>query len=318
MAEQVKDTRAATPAPAAKQESNLALFKRTVIDVTVEKVRGFIENKQLRLPSNYSPENAMKSAWLMLQEKTATNGKPVLEACTQASISAAMLNMVVQGLNPIKVQCYFIAYGTVLACQRSYFGTMAITKNVEPKVKDFAFAVVYEGDTFSYSILNGRKSVVEHVQSMANIHKDKIVGAYAMALGEDDKPWKTEIMTIDEIHQSWKQSKVNPFGNDGKLNPSSTHGKFPADMALRTVINKLCKPIINASSDSELLRETMKKTEDLVDQVIVEEEIEEEANTGPIIEIGAGAAEQDQPEATTGTDHQQDQPKEPAARMPGF
>ena len=309
--------KAGTAAPAAKQESALAIFKRTVIDVTVDKVRGFIENKQLCLPSNYSPENAMKAAWLILQEKTATNGKPVLEACTQASISAAMLNMVIQGLNPVKTQCYFIAYGTSLACQRSYFGTMSIAKNVQPKVKDFAFMVVYEGDTFSYSVSKGQKTVERHTQELANIKKDKIIGAYAMALGEDGNPWKTEIMTIDEIHQSWRQSKANPFGNDGKLNPSSTHAKFPADMALRTVINKLCKPIINASSDSELLRETMKKTEDLVDRVIVEEEIEEEANTGPIIEIGAG---QEQTEAGPGEEQKEEPEKQAAAagRVPGF
>jgi recombination protein RecT len=283
-------------------------------------VRGFIENKQLCLPSNYSPENAMKAAWLILQEKTATNGKPVLEACTQASISATMLNMVIQGLNPVKNQCYFIAYGPALACQRSYFGTMAITKNVEPRVRDFAFAVVYEGDTFAYSILNGRKSVVEHVQKIENVKKDKIIAAYAMALGEDDTPWKTEIMTIAEIHQSWGQSKASPIGNDGKVNPNSTHGKFPADMALRTVINKLCKPIINASSDSELLRETMRKTEDLADRITVEEEIEQLENSGPVIEIPTTAG-QDQTEAGTGEEHQEERKKQAAAqggRGPSF
>ncbi len=72
----------------------------------------------------------MKSAWLILQAAVDKDKKPVLEVCSKNSIANALLDMVVQGLNPAKKQCYFIAYGNGLACQRSYFGTMAVTKQV--------------------------------------------------------------------------------------------------------------------------------------------------------------------------------------------
>jgi hypothetical protein len=62
----------------------------------------------------------------------------------------------------------------------------------------------------------------------------------------------------------------------------------------------------------------MKKTEDLVDQVIVEEEIEEEANTGPIIEIGAGQEQHTGTDAPIETGQQEESEKVAAGRGPSF
>jgi recombination protein RecT len=227
--------------------------------------------------------------------------------------------MVVQGLNPIKKQNYFIAYGKTLVCQRSYFGAMAVTKMVQPKIDDFAFAVVYEDDVFTYGIINGKKTVSKHEQDIKNVDKKKIVAAYCIALDKEGNPFRTEIMTFDEILQAWKQSQMNPIDNEGNVKESSTHGKFTADMAMKTVINKTCKAIINASSDSTLLLETMKRNDDLADRVGAEAEIEALANTGEVLEIQA---------ETTTTKGQGEEPgkeEEPSAeektdtaRKPGF
>jgi hypothetical protein len=92
-------------------------------------------------------------------------------------------------------------------------------------------------------------------------------------------------MTLAEIHQSWKQSKQNPFDERGNLKPGTVHSKFTADMCLRTVINKCCKPIINTSTDSQLLLDIIKKTDDLADRAAAEAEIEEAANKGEVIDI---------------------------------
>src|SRR5690606_24667209 len=108
---------------------DLALVKKDTVDVVAEKVRQFQERGEIHFPTNYSPENALKSAWLVLQETKDKNGKPVLQSCTKNSIANALLNMVVQGLTPAKQQGYFIAYGQQLVFQRSYFGTMAVTKS---------------------------------------------------------------------------------------------------------------------------------------------------------------------------------------------
>jgi len=193
--------------------------------------------------------------------------------------------MVVQGLNPIKNQVYFIVYGKTLTAQRSYFGSMAVAKMVQPLIDDFAYAVVYEGDKFKYGITNGKKNVLEHEQDLGNVDKKKIIGAYAIALDKTGDPIRSEIMTIEEIKQGWKQSKMNPVADNGTIKADSTHGKFTADMATKTVVNKLCKAIVNASSDKALLIETMRRGEDLADRAAAEAEIEEEANTGDVIDL---------------------------------
>lgn len=263
----------------------LAINQQSIVDVVGTKINSFLMNGELALPKNYSVENAMKFAWLALQDVKDKNDRPALEVCTKDSIVNALLNMAVQGLNVGKNQGYFIVYGNRLNFQRSYFGTMAITKAVEPRIDDFAFSVVYEGDKFKYGIKHGKKAVSEHEQDLDNVRKDKIKAAYCMALDHEGNVFRTEIMTLAEIHQSWKQSKQNPFDDRGQLKPGTVHSKFTADMCLRTVINKCCKPIINTSTDSELLLDIIKKTEDIADRAAAEEEIAENANKGPIIDI---------------------------------
>ena len=274
------------PAPApVKSESPLALMKRTVVDAVAQKVGEFVKNHEIDLPSSYSVGNALKAAWLILQETEDRNKAKALDVCTKDSIANAMLDMVVQGLNPIKNQVYFIVYGKTLTAQRSYFGSMAVAKMVQPLIDDFAYAVVYEGDTFKYGIKNGKKTVLEHEQELENVDKKNIIGAYAIALNKAGEPLRSEIMTIDEIKQAWKQSKMNPINEKGEVKGDSTHGKFTADMAMKTVINKLCKSIVNASSDKSILLERMNRAEDLSDRAAVEAEIEDQANTGNVIDI---------------------------------
>ena len=82
--------------------NNLALVKKDVVDVVEKKVQGFVSKGELHLPPNYSVENAMKSAWLILQSTVNKDKRPVLEVCSKDSIANALLDMAVQGLNPAK------------------------------------------------------------------------------------------------------------------------------------------------------------------------------------------------------------------------
>lgn len=285
----------------AEEAKALTINQKSIVDVVGDKINSFLMSGELALPKNYSIENAMKFAWLALQDVKDKNDRVALEVCTKDSIVNSLLSMAVQGLNVGKNQGYFIVYGNRLNFQRSYFGTMAITKMVEPRIDDFAFAVVYQGDKFKYGIHNARKSVTEHEQDLDNVQKDKIKAAYCMALDHEGNVFRTEIMTLAEIHQSWKQSRQNPFDDRGQLRPSTTHAKFGADMCLRTVINKCCKPIINTSTDSQLLLDIIKKTEDLADRAEAEAEIEEQANKGKVIDITpkAGEGQQEEKEEET-------------------
>lgn len=287
---------------AVKEEKKLTpMPEKSVVDIVSEKVQEFLKSGQLDLPKNYSVDNALKSAYLVLNTIVDKDKRPVMQdgkltgVVTKASIANAVLDMVVQGLNPGKKQCYFIVYGQQLSCQRSYFGSMAVAEMVNPAIKDWGYNVVYEGDTFQYGILNGKASVIEHKQDLKNVDKANIIAAYAMALDKDGKPIKTEIMTFDEIKQAWAMSKMHPINDKGEVKGDSTHGRFARDMALKTVINKVAKFIINASSDNALLLERINRAEDLADAAIAQEEIEEKANKGSVIMIENEATPPEKP-----------------------
>jgi len=232
-----------------------------------QQVRTYLERKTLHLPEDYAVENALKSAYLALQEVKDRNGKPALECCTKASIANALLDMVVQGLNPAKKQLYFIVYGNQLTCQRSYFGDQALAQRIQPNIEIIA-DVVYNDDTFEYSKIRGKNIIEKHLQKIENVNPSKIKAAYCTIYDkETGEDLGAEIMTWEQITKSWGMSKTyQPSGNKG------THHEFPDQMALRTVIRRRCKPIINSSSDSLLMESISRQDEEKVLAQVDEEE----------------------------------------------
>lgn len=258
--------------------NQLQVIKTEVFDVVTSTVKGYVSRGELALPANYSPENAMKSAWLMLQECTDSNRRPVLESCTKNSIINALQDMLYQGLNPNKKQCYFIAYGDKLVLQRSYFGSMHVAQMVDPAITDICYDVVYEGDEFEFAKMRGKTVIISHKQKLANISKDKIIAAYCSIFRGDTED--TMIMTMDEIKAAWGKSKMKPIEADGTIKKGSTHDQYTKDMAIKTVVNHACKYVINRSDDSTLLMQTARTayddTQDKAD--IIEAEIAANAN----------------------------------------
>jgi recombination protein RecT len=264
--------------------SNLALVKKDTVDVVAERVRHFQEKGELHFPANYSPENAMKSAWLILQNvKTskADNYRPVLEACSKDSIANSLLDMVVQGLNPAKNQGYFIAYGKNLVFQRSYFGTMAVTKRVTG-ARSIDAVVIYEGDQVDYELKNSRIANLSHKQSFGNIDKEKIVGAYCTIVLNDGEVYQ-ELMTMEEIRKSWSMSQM--WGKEQtEEKKGSTHDEFKQEMAKKTVINRACKKFLNSSDDSSLVMHHFNRSDEAATEAQLQEELSHNAN-GEIIDI---------------------------------
>lgn len=254
-----------------------------IVSGVTAKLRIYTDNKELVLPSNYSIENALKSAWLALQETVDKDKRPVLQSCSQASIANALLDMAVQGLNPGKNQCYFIAYGSKLLCQRSYFGTMAVAQRVAGAGHIWA-EVVYEGDDFEYEIQHNRKVISKHTQKLANIKPDAIIAAYCVIEFDTERPSYTEIMTIDQIHKAWAKSKVDTTA------PSSPHVQFPEEMAKRTVLNRACKALINSSSDDNLFLEHFNRSDEEQVEIEMEAEIEEKADK-EVLELDQGTGQ---------------------------
>lgn len=164
--------------------------------------------------------------------------------------------------------------------QRSYFGTMAIAKTVDSTIGDIVANIVYEGDTFKFRTnIKGKKEIVTHDQDLENIDNKKIKAAYAVVLDKNDNIKTTEIMTMEEIKTAWKQSKMYPVDEKGNIKSGTTHDKFTADMAKKTVINKILKPLINSSNDSGLFMKYAKESEMEIVDAELQEKIEEEANT---------------------------------------
>jgi recombination protein RecT len=233
--------------------SSLALVKKDVVDVVSSKIDEYIGKGELFLPAGYSPENALKSAWLELQSVTDKSSNPALAVCRKDSIANALFDMVVQGLTPAKKQCYFIVYGKQLTLVRSYFGTAGVAKRIL-KLKNLFAEVVYDGDVFEYEILHDNKEVTVHKQKLGNINSDKMIAAYCTLFFSDGRPDYTEIMTIDQIKKAWKRSKMDTNEEGG------THKEFPDQMAKRTVINRACKLAVNMSDDSDVLIESFNRS----------------------------------------------------------
>lgn len=193
----------------------------------------------LTFPKDYNYTNEFMSAMLILQDTVDMNKKPVLQSCTRASIENALIDMVTDGLSMRKKQCYPVAYAGKLSCQPSVYGATCVARRYG--LVDINAEVVYEGDKFSYTIRNGKKTIVEHTQEIDNIDNDKIKGAYAVAVMKDGSV-KTEVMTIKQIKTAWKQG----FGY--KENGNGVHQKFTDQMAMKTVKNRLLKSINNTHS----------------------------------------------------------------------
>lgn len=231
-----------------------------LVDDVALKINTFVEGGELVLPSSYIASNALKSALLMLQEIKDNNKKPVLESCSKESIANALLDMAVQGLNPLKSQCYFIPYGGKLQLQRSYFGDIVAAKRVDARIGDIVAMCVYEGDDFQFEIINGQRVITKHGQSLGNIDNNKIVGAYAVVNDIEGNAIHTEIMSFTEIKQAWNMGFNGP-GLD-KLNPKSTHAKFTQEMSKKTVIKRAVKLLMKASDDSSLVSDAFHRTDE--------------------------------------------------------
>lgn len=247
-----------------KKESNITTHVQN-------RVQELAKSGRIDLPKDYSVGNAMNSAWLTLQSVVDRNKKPVLQSCTKDSIANALLDMAVLGLNPAKQQGYFIAYGDQLSWFTSYFGNIAAIQRIKGYEGLPSATLIYEGDEVELTHDElGEEMIKSHETTWQNKLQGKIVGAYASI--KFDGRMRQQVMTMDEIKESWSMSKTN-----------KDHKQFTGEFAKRTVLNRLMKNILKTSTDDDLVAETLIKTEnehygfdneDVIDQVT--EEVENE------------------------------------------
>lgn len=214
-----------------------AVQKNELVDQVLGRISNFQSIGDLKLPANYSAENSVRAAWLLLQDGDA------LQKCSPASVANALLKMVLQGLNPNKHQCAFIAYGNKLTMQREYAGSIAIAKR--NGMKSVTAQVVYEGDEFEFLVdtETALKKVTKHVQTLVSMSSGKIMGAYAMVELNDGRK-SVEVMTMGQIQSAWNMGATK--------GQSPAHKNFPDQMCMKTVINRAVKLLINSSDDADL------------------------------------------------------------------
>ena len=241
------------------QNESADKFEKTISDSVLNRVAEFEKAKAIQLPENYSAANALKFAYLMLSQAVDKDRRKVLEVCNRVSIANALLEMVIQGLNPMKKQCYFIAMGADLVMMRSYQGSIAVAKRVAG-IRSINAQVVYENDVLIYDIgKDGKKRLVKHEQNIENINNAKIRGAYAIAVTKDGE-CELEIMNKEQIIQAWK------MGAGGGA--TKAHTNFGDEMSKKTVITRICKTIINSSDDASLFTEEKELPADRVENAV--------------------------------------------------
>lgn len=227
--------------------NQVAQIQRDISDQVSTKTEKLVQGG-LALPKSYNYQSALKSAFFALNKVQDRNHQPALQVCTRESIANALLDMVTQGLNPAKTQCYFIVYGNEIQLQRSYFGTITVLKSLE-EVKDIYADVIHQDDKFEIAAEEGRMLIKDFEPKFENLDKP-LVGAFAVVERSDGQKVYT-IMTKKQIDNSWSQAKTNKVQN-----------KFPEEMAKRTVLDRAAKMFVNTSNDSNLDFGAIQRTTD--------------------------------------------------------
>ncbi|RII34152.1 recombinase RecT [Clostridium chromiireducens] len=254
--------------------------EKNITEKVLSRIEALEGAGDITMSPNYNYSNVLKSAYSILSETLDKEKKPLLQSCSQTSIINTLLDMIIQGLSPAKKQCCFIEFDGKLQLTKSYLGNIAATKRLKGVRNVFA-NVLYEGDEFSYelNLETGLKEIKRHEQKFENIDTNKIKGAYAVVVKEDNLNY-VEIMNINQIKSSWNQGE-----SEGQ---SGAHKNFAHEMAKETVINKACKNFVCTSDDSDLLIESITRTNEYTHEDIIEstlDEVKEEINNNSNQEI---------------------------------
>ena len=229
----------------------------TQLAITNKEVEGLIKQLEMKregglvFPKGYSIQNAMNAAYLMLKDAEDKNGNKLLEVCTQDSVVNALMQMATQGLNPLKKQCYFVAYGNKCQLLPSYFGTLTVLNRVQNLKCQPVANIVYQGDLFEigYDLDSGEKRILKHETKLENMD-NPILAAYAIIKTENETV--VEIMTKKQLENAWAQGQSWQAAQKKGYN-SKAHTNFSEEMAKKTVLNRASKRLINATDDSSIM-----------------------------------------------------------------
>lgn len=246
---QTKDAKNEMKVSLQQLEQQGMIMPKNITDKVFNTLALYQSQGQVSFPPNYSVGNALKAAYLIYQND------PKLQACTNASVANALLDMCIAGLNPSKNQCYFVPMGKQCTLMPSYFGKQTMVKRIKG-VKDVRSDVIYKDteyelllDEYGNDDIKITKPCPLDKRTNANI-----IGAWARVI-LDSSVWGVEtftsIMTLEDIQNAWSMGSA--YGK------SNTHQKFMAEMAKKSAINRCIKNFINTRDDQDILIETVNR-----------------------------------------------------------
>lgn len=257
-----------------ENKNQVAVQQKNITEQVLAKIETFKQAGELRLPADYSPENALKAAYLTLQEVKNKDGRLALEVCKPSTVANALLKMVVWGLSPLKKQCDFIVRGDTLCCDPEYTGNIALAMRYGG-LKHHKGNAIFVGDDFKFEVgVDGRRKLIHHKQELESIG-GTVIGAYVTYELEDGTQ-DMEIMNINQIRNSWLQGAAK--------GGSMAHKNFTDQMAIKTVYNRMTKLLIRASNDAPLMGDSSSDDNEQKPDVVSEsrQEILNKANAEEI------------------------------------
>ena len=242
----------------AKQEMELSVqqleqqglvMPKNITDTVFNTLTVYENQGTVSFPPNYSVGNALKAAYLIYQ-----NDKK-LQACTNASVANALLDMCISGLNPSKNQCYFVPMGDQCTLMTSYFGKQTMVKRIKGVI-DVRSDVIYQDTEYELTLDDyGNDDITITKPCPLDKRKsDNIIGAWARII-LDPEVWGvntyTSIMTLEDIQNAWSMGSA--YGK------SKAHQKFMAEMAKKSAVNRCIKNFINTRDDQDILIDTINR-----------------------------------------------------------
>lgn len=213
-----------------------ALMEKEVVSEAVAFAQTGFGGMPVTLPKGYDISRSVKNFCFALP--TVKN----IEKATKESIMQAVHDYVTQGLDVSKHQCALIVYGDRLTVQREYFGNVNQAMRLNPNIKEISHgAVIHEGEKVATKYDSHGRLLITHESDFSKWNAS-IVGAYAIVTYTDGST-DAELMTIAEIKSAWAKSR----------NGDSVHKEFPTEMCKKTVLNRLCKKLVNKSDDAAII-----------------------------------------------------------------
>ncbi|EYO15910.1 recombination protein RecT [Staphylococcus aureus DAR3847] len=186
----------------------------------------------------------------------------------------ALNNITQQGKKPKKKQDYITNDNKKQQQQRNHHKTMTVKKHAAAQ-EEINQEIKKEDKEKKEKTKKGKIKEIKHKQDFGNRNKQNIIGAYATIVFKDERKNYTEIMTIEQIKQAWKQSQM--IKNE-KAKQNAKKKKNPKEeMAKKTVINRAAKRYINTSTDSNLFKYAQ-ESEQRQRKEVLDAEVEENAN----------------------------------------